>query len=305
MRSREHFTREREARGTMLRNVLLCLDDSKSNEACQSAALDFAANYGSQVRGFYVQEPSSISMIPLAYPMPGGFVGDPMILYPETVASAAGSDENWIETQKIKRERATVGLIEKLAQRGIGGTVTVVDGDPVIEIEREAEGADLVIIGRGRDQEGLSLGGVVGQVLHSVHRPILVITHPLPPLERILVAFDGSHGSWRALRHVADMAATWKGPTPEVLLATVQSAPGESTRHLERALTYLGPYRLAVKTVVVEGKPGEVLPKLAKDRACSLVAMGAYGGLFLRELILGSTTQQVVAGCREAVLLCH
>jgi nucleotide-binding universal stress UspA family protein len=53
------------------------------------------------------------------------------------------------------------------------------------------------------------------------------------------------------------------------------------------------------------GKEGEEIIKFIKEDAVELIVMGAYGHNRLRELLLGSTTSQVIQKSPIPVLLTH
>ena len=55
--------------------------------------------------------------------------------------------------------------------------------------------------------------------------------------------------------------------------------------------------------LVVEGRPDQVILTKAEELACDLIVVGAYGHSRIREMILGSTTQNLVARAHCPVLL--
>ena len=72
---------------------------------------------------------------------------------------------------------------------------------------------------------------------------------------------------------------------------------------LEEAQSYLKPYKVQVDLVGVSGNPEKEIIRVAGERHCDLMIMGAFGHSRIREAILGSTTEQVVRKADVPVLL--
>ena len=155
-------------------------------------------------------------------------------------------------------------------------------GDPAEEILREADAGayDMIVLG-GMGQsafKGLLLGAVSVKVLHHAKQPVLIVRN-YREIERILVAYRGSHCDQGALEFIAPLFAK---RLPEITIMHVQeTARGESEEFAQACvmtgrdtLVNLG-YEPVTKTAQGDFEE-EVLKEVAVERY-DLVVLGAYG----------------------------
>ena len=149
-----------------------------------------------------------------------------------------------------------------------------------------------------------------------------------PLFSRILVAYDGSEPSKRALDLAAKTAAMFKG---ELIIVTVvyrESFPifnegGETTFSTADVQTYLDKmdtfYRnalenavnevrnrypgLKLETVFQDGRPSTVIVEEAEKRDVHLIMIGSRGLGGVTGWLLGSTSRKVVDQCTKPVLV--
>jgi nucleotide-binding universal stress UspA family protein len=261
----------------MLRSVLVCLDATPPNEACQAAAVRYALHYGARLKGLYVRE-------------------------------ALRAGESDVERQEAAdlEERAIRPFVEMASREGLEVQAQTCMGDVAGEIERAAMAADLVVIGRGAGRAAGPIGSVASAIVRRGRRAFLLVGNEVPAsFAPILVAYDGSAGADRALAAAADIAWHWKPPAPQIVLLTVATGAGDFVDHLASAVPDLESYGLPFASVVAAGSAGQAIPEAARAQGAGLVCMGAYGRSALREAILGSTTEQVVAAWAGPLLLCR
>ena len=148
-----------------------------------------------------------------------------------------------------------------------------------------------------------------------------------PVFSKVLVAYDGSEPSKRALDHAAKMAAMFEGELVILTVVPKLSIPVYSNAELgaqamdiaslqERMhenyeqfikkaaeeITGLYPH-LKVETTLMEGRPASVIVSEADKRGASLIVMGSRGLGGISGWILGSTSRQVVDLCTKAILI--
>jgi nucleotide-binding universal stress UspA family protein len=149
-----------------------------------------------------------------------------------------------------------------------------------------------------------------------------------PLFSKILVAFDGSEPSKRALDHAAKTAAMFKGElviitvvpkAPFPILAEEGSSPFRAQEYevyqermqesyrssLERARAdiierYPG---LKYEAVLLEGRPSTTIIEEAEKRDVNLIMMGSRGLGGITGWILGSTSRKVVDQCTKPILV--
>ena len=280
----------------MLRRVMVCLDERPSGQMSLDAALRFAAGYGASLTGLVIRAPAMV---------PGAMAAD--LFAPGSMSPGASStiDRMLREHEACedrREERLAHAFREACSARGLTCAWLAVTGDPGREIARAARAFDMVVIGRG-EKPGDALGSVASTLVRQLACPVMVVTRELPPVDRMGVCYDGSHGADRALALAADIATHWKGGEIAVVLMGVSSGDDTVREALNDAERYLDAYHVAHRTHLLEGPAAPLLAETAQHERVDLLLMGACGHSRVRELLLGSTTQQVIDLWKGALLL--
>lgn len=280
----------------MFRRVMVCLDDSNSGRLSFDAAVRFAAGYGSTLTGLLIREPFAIP----SWPAMEGMAPASLSATSQTTFEQALHDH---ETAQDKREdRLLHTFRETCRARGLTHAWRVVSGSPGELIPLVARAFDLVVIGRG-DKPDSALGSVASTLVRGLACPVLLVSGEPSPLSRIALAYDGSLGANRALALTADIASHWKGDDVAVVLIGVDSGNNAVREAFIEAERYLDTYHLAHRSHILEGPAAELIVEVAAREKAELLVMGAYGHSRARELLLGSTTQNVIERWKGELLL--
>lgn len=136
--------------------------------------------------------------------------------------------------------------------------------------------------------------------------------------ERILLAVDGSDHALHAARKAAELARTMNSKELRVVVAydTIPIYLGEPNMQiayvnrkdeaeeiLKNAVDEVGEVSCAVITDVMEGDAAEAIIETARQNSSDLIVMGSRGLGRLAGLLLGSTSQKVVAHAPCPVLI--
>jgi nucleotide-binding universal stress UspA family protein len=128
-------------------------------------------------------------------------------------------------------------------------------------------------------------------------------------MKHILVGFDGSPNSNRALEEALDVAhadtritvvaAAQAPPPPGQKLPTGAEGLEERARELEDARRRLVEQGRDAEVVAVSGAPADVLVAEAETRGVDLIVVGRRGLTGAERLVMGSVSSKVVrtAGC--------
>ncbi len=202
------------------------------------------------------------------------------------------------ESQKLLEQKADQVLKktgEFLKNRNLHFTLEKESGNPVDIICDKARLVDLVVMGARGEFARWSdkmLGATLEATTRLCIKPIFVSPKKFREIKKILVAYDGSGNSSKALTLAAHFATTMKLP---VLLLNVNSSEEEGQAILKEAREYLLPYRIPqIEEKIVEGEASQKIVDEAKASGADLIVMGAFGHSRIREAILGSTTVQVM-----------
>jgi nucleotide-binding universal stress UspA family protein len=164
--------------------------------------------------------------------------------------------------------------------------------------------ADLLVIGRPGEDEGVSLDTIEGALIDS-GRPLLI--PPAVPLtalpETVAIAWKATPQAARALTAASPFLQIAK----QIVILTVgedQHAPEEEADRLMAGLRRHG-VPVSVRHLQPAGDSGpETLLSAAAEHAALLV-MGGYGHSRLREWIFGGFTLHVLRGAEVPVLMAH
>jgi nucleotide-binding universal stress UspA family protein len=198
-----------------------------------------------------------------------------------------------LDAAKSRIEADLAGEVS-LRQRNGGLVETLLDLEPEVRLFVMGKRGEHADFARGH------LGSNLERVMRSVHRPVLVASRAFRPIQRFLIAFDGS----ATTRKCVDMVAA--SPLLAGLhcsLLMVGQADARSSEAMDWARARLEAAGFAPEPLVIPGTPESVIAQQVADRGIDLLVMGAYGHSRIRSLIVGSTTTQVLRSCLVPVLL--
>jgi len=136
--------------------------------------------------------------------------------------------------------------------------------------------------------------------------------------ETILLAVDGSEHALHASRTAADLARTMKAKEIRVVVAygsipaylgepnmqfAIDARMEEAQTILRKAVLSMGELPCEVHTELIEGPAAEAIIDVATTRKSAVIVMGSRGLGTLAGLLLGSTSQKVVAHAPCPVLI--
>jgi nucleotide-binding universal stress UspA family protein len=169
----------------------------------------------------------------------------------------------------------------------------------------ESKERDLLVLGtHGNSRaKGILFGSTASEAAHGTERPLLIAreapgSEPFP--KDILVASDGSDGSWNPVRAAARLAATFNSkvhvvhvtdgkhdvdqPTLEAQIAELAEASGSEPGLTKR-----------------DGNATKEIVSAAKEKGSSLIVAGRRGLKGLKSL--GSVSERIVGSAECSVLL--
>lgn len=164
--------------------------------------------------------------------------------------------------------------------------------DALVEAEADTRLFVIGLRGTRGGGSGQDIGGQVEPVLRTVQRPVL-LAQALPPerpIARVLIAFDGSETSHRAVQRVA-ASPLLRGLECHLLLAGGDAAQQRGFEEMAGTLARAG----FAPQLHRAGLPADdAIVAHVDSLGIDLLVMGAYGHSRLREWFLGSTTGQVL-----------
>lgn len=176
-------------------------------------------------------------------------------------------------------------------------------GDLVEALQQVESDADLILVGKRGEAADFApehLGSNLERIVRAAHKPVMVASRKFVPVERALIAFDGGASARKAVSHIADGQLFKDIP---LHLLTVGKDDTNRIDAVETAAEDLRAAGHTVTTAIRTGDPDKVIVDYVEDEAISLLVMGAYGHSRLRNLVIGSTTTDMIRNCHIPVML--
>ena len=204
-----------------------------------------------------------------------------------------------------KRGRAILEDAQALlVSRGVEKVHTKLRNGEIVESVKELEGeADLLVLGKrgeGANFDTGHLGSNLERVIRSTNKPVLVASRSFNPVSRVLIAFDGGKSSLKAIEFFAQRAH-YNDLSCHVLM--VGSDTADNRKQVESAVAKLSNGGFTATGDIVQGQAEVVITEQVEAKDYNLVIMGAYGHSRIRNLIIGSTTTEMIRSCKVPVLL--
>ena len=204
-----------------------------------------------------------------------------------------------------KKARLVLDLArERLVEGGIKNVETHLrNGDFVDTVTEFQDVSEIIIIGKrgeAADFAKMHLGSNLERLIRSTNRPVLVAARAFKPINRILVAFDGGRSSYGAIEYIA-ANKRYADLECHIVTAGKDGSRGhKQSTHAENVLKKAG---ISYKVFFERGEPEKVISDHVEQHSIDLLVMGAYGHSRIRNLMIGSTTTQMIRSCLVPVLL--
>ncbi|CUH39256.1 Universal stress protein family protein [Jannaschia seosinensis] len=204
----------------------------------------------------------------------------------------------------VRRGRAILEDAKALLdEAGVRATEHLRHGD-LIEAISETEGrADMILIGKRGEAADFAkghLGSNLERIVRAASKPLFIASRAFRPIEKVLIAYDGSASAMRAVDY---MARSVLYSNLAIKIVTVGSATEAAKKGLEDAKAMLSAAGLKAETGILPGQPEEALGKLIDEAEFNHLVIGASGHSRLRSLFVGSTSLEMIRTCKVPILL--
>jgi len=190
---------------------------------------------------------------------------------------------------------------ERCQNVGLQGSLALEKGSVPDLVCQRALLADLIVLNAAHPPSpGLSsLGSGLRSIIWHSSRPILTVPAKISPLDRALVAFDGSTKSKEAVFVAAYIAERWK---TSLTVLTLSDDP--STTIQDYARDYFALHEIPADFIIISGAP-ETFLNVISERGINLVVMGGYSGSAWQEIIIGSMVNFLLRKVECPLLICR
>lgn len=278
----------------MIKSILVCTDGSSAGDAARDYGIYLAKTLKAHLKGLHVLDARTLD--------------GPLMA---TVSGWVGALPYNIELMQFRELLQQKGntIIEafnaRCREEGIDAETIVSMGYPARVIIEEEINADILILGQKGEHAawlGESAGSTVSRVVRHSAKPVLVTPVTFTPIRKILAAYDGSDHATQAVREAATLAAALQVPL-EVLTVAPTRDTEEANRMSREGMNIAIPIHKQVSHLVGSGEPHVVIMGMAEHYNFDLIVAGAFGHSRIREMIIGSTTQQMIMRSTVPVML--
>lgn len=278
----------------MLKTILLVLDGQDIDHPSLTLAQQWAKRFDAMLVVLGIVD--HVGIIPL-----------------EPVPLGAATAKRIRDEARVERHRATVEsslseIARCCAESQVAFKPLETEGWTYEQIQLEAQRFDLIVMAPRSTEVGatvdLTINAPLVGLLHATPRPVVFVPDHAEMGESILVAYDGSLQSARALRAFLTTGLTRLG---QLHVVSVHADPHEAARCGDRAVDFLSYHKIPAQlhAIAQTGAQAEHLMDMANRLGTGLVVMGAYGKSQVREFFLGSVTQSMLKNCKVPLFLYH
>jgi nucleotide-binding universal stress UspA family protein len=214
------------------------------------------------------------------------------------------------ENAKINHQRVRLILqaaVQTLKAEGINRINPIYKAGFLVDCLDEFEHEfDLIVLGkRGENASFASghLGANLEKIVRGSRKPCLVTPLKYRPIERLLLAYDGSKTGQKMVEFIKE-SPLFQGL--ELHLVTVAKTLLDRPimkKRLNQAANLLQEAQFDPVAHLMEGEPEKAIAHYIREKNISLLIMGAYGHSRIRHLVIGSTTAQMLRSSNIPVLL--
>ena len=219
----------------------------------------------------------------------------------------ADRDKKVVAARRQRLEEALEEAGRKAEEADIRHEVVFVEGDAAEELGRELQRHDLLMIGRRtepRSDHEPASSDTMTDILRRSSRPVVVTGPDQPRNESIVVAYDGSPQSSRALESFVRSGLFAENPVHVVSVGKNQDETATIARSAHDFLTRHG-RSAQVHVLPPEGGTPATIQRFVEKESPSLLVMGVYGKPRLQALLIGSVSKAMLRAIRVPMFLDH
>lgn len=284
----------------MIGQIVAGIDGSLFALAACRHALDLAERTGAEVKIVFVIDTRKTDL-PIVYTASHFDYGFERVYIPPE----PGLKEFYGKVKSDLHAFAEMCL-EKCKKEAEGRKVTLTtvlrEGLPSSVLTEEARSGDLLVLGQKGENAHFDraiVGSTTEDVVRSSPRPVLVCPKDFKAIRRLLFPYDGSAGAERALQFCVNaLGGIWE----EVVVLTVAEEVEESFP-FETELSYLKTHGIPYRLLVEEGKPVDIIPRVADAEKADGIMVGGHGRHKIRDYLLGPIAAHLIRRSELPVLV--
>jgi nucleotide-binding universal stress UspA family protein len=278
-----------------MKKLLICTDGSNYSQECCHYGAWLAKKIEATIEILYVTDLRQFE-IPVMGDLSGSIGIQPYEGMITQLKELEEKKSQFVEESALKIFESE-GLIDRTTFHHETGLL-------VDSIEDYAKRADLILLGKRGENANFAtehLGSMLERVIRAVDKPCLVTSRKFKPINRALVAYDGGDSSRAALEFIAK-SEPFCSLDLHVVTVDENYKEGQATKRLAEAEELIQKSGIHSECQVLNGNVEKVIADYVERNEIDLLIAGAYGHSRIRELFIGSTTSDLLRGCRVPFL---
>lgn len=279
----------------MIKRILVALDPDSDTPVATRYAVDIARRFDAEVVGLAV-----VDMGHIEAGARGGGIGS--MYYADKLRESLTAEARDAARQLIEAFRGS------LEDTGVRYTQHVEEGVPFQRIVEDMKYHDLLIVGDdphffySRPKQRTE---TLGRVVKETVAPTLIVEKTFQPVERVLIAYDGSPPSARTMQRFANLQPF--GTNVQVHILTIYKGDSrEAELLLGLAEEYLRAHGFEAESSAQKGDdPDEQIVDCINQFGADIVVAGAHSVSKIKQLAFGSTTASLLNNSPVPLFLHH
>lgn len=285
-----------------LRDLLVCVDRRDRSLVCLQLAVDLARRNGSSMTALYLR---GWSPYQLTHRQTAELAGRPLAEIEALDRAVEGSIE-----QSLRQRRSQ---FEELAARyAIQAEWRAIDEEPTIALPRHARYADLCVLNVDMPAQSTSAGYRFSEeMLFAAGRPVLLVpmTGEFSTLgAHVAVAWNSSRSAARALNDALPLLERSE-KTTVIAVNPGGSLAQQGALPLSNLLEHLRRHGITAQLIELTDVSPDAVADQLQERALAagadMIVAGAHGHTWLREMMFGSVTEDLLTRLRLPLMMSH
>ena len=208
-----------------------------------------------------------------------------------------------VDTERARTVQAE--FLDRCQTAGIQGRMAIEIGGISRKICERARWADLAVVSLAHPPGRYPIARLNSgfrTMVQRCPRPILAVPGTPSPLNRALLAFDGSPKAMEALFIGTYLNVRWN---TSLVLLTITEGRRVTSNILGQAEQYLEDQGAQAIAINRSGPGAETILASAGEHKCDMFIIGGYSMQPVQEVVLGSTVDQVLRESRMPVMVCR
>jgi len=275
--------------------ILCCVDGKNYSEAVCDYAVMIANNMNLPIKLLHVVEHKHTSS-------KQDLSGNIKLGEKDDILEELTKEEAIESKLAIKEGRALLEALSTRARLTCKHEVIVsqIHGDIIESIVEEEKSIEVLIIGISSNKEHL-IGENVKDIIKSIHKPILLVNNEFALPKKILIAYNGSTESKKLLESMSSNPIFTNEAHRDIVNLHVNKE--QSERLLVEAKEFFQSKGINVNTDFLEGESEDIILEYFEKNQSDILAMGAFGHSWLKELVFGSFTSKILSKMKKPILL--